>query len=107
MKERRSKKKGKGCEIDERFKLRHRKNALEDLQREQVSPQVRRRAHCILLRFRGFDTEKLISIFGVSRRTLQYRDRKWEEEKLVGLYDQTGRGRKAKLKKEQREQVRK
>lgn len=74
--------------------------------KDSKSPQVRRRAHCILLRFRGFGTEKLMIIFGVSRRTLQYWYKKWEEEKLVGLYDQTGRGRKTKLKEEQREQVR-
>ncbi|MGE5658162.1 MAG: helix-turn-helix domain-containing protein [Actinomycetota bacterium] len=74
--------------------------------KESKSPQVRRRADCILLRFRGFDTEKLMIIFGVSRRTLQYWYKKWEEEKLVGLYDQMGRGRKTKLKEEQREQVR-
>jgi transposase len=47
-----------------------------------------------------------MTVFSVSRKTLYNWLTAWEDEKLVGLYDQAGRGRKPKLKEEQKEQIR-
>jgi transposase len=49
---------------------------------------------------------ELIAIFKVSRKTLHNWLTAWEDEKLVGLYERVGRGRKPKLKEEQKEQIR-
>ncbi|MBD2542355.1 MULTISPECIES: helix-turn-helix domain-containing protein [Planktothricoides] len=78
---------------------------LERIYQESKRTQVRARAHCILLSFSGFRREQLIDIFGVSRRTIHYWFQKWETQKLVGLYDRAGRGRKPKLSSSQKEQV--
>ena len=44
-------------------------------------------------------------IFGVGRKTIYNWFTKWEDEKIVGLYNNRGRGRKAKLNESQKEQV--
>ncbi len=66
---------------------------------------VRQRAQCILLSFQGWTMPKLIQLFGISRKTLYTWLTRWEDERLVGLYDRTGRGRKPKLTDEQKHQV--
>jgi len=48
----------------------------------------------------------LICLFGISRKTLYNWLTRWEDERLVGLYDRSGRGRKPKLKDEQKQQIR-
>lgn len=78
---------------------------LERIYRQSQHQRVRQRAHSILLSFRGFRIEELMTIFSVSRRTLHYWFERWSEKKLVGLYDRTGRGRKSKLSPEQKEEI--
>jgi transposase len=67
---------------------------------------VRQRAQCILLSFQGWTLAQLIQLFGISRKTLYTWLTRWEDERLVGLYDRPGRGRKFKLTDEQKQQVR-
>ena len=78
---------------------------LERFYKQSQHSHVRQRAHCILLSFRGFKIQQLMAIFAVSRRTIHYWFERWESKKLVGLYDQMGRGRKPKLTSEQKEKV--
>ncbi|MBD2045344.1 IS630 family transposase [Coleofasciculus sp. FACHB-64] len=79
---------------------------LKRIYKESRHHQVRQRAHCILLSFQGLTMNELIAIFKVSRKTLYNWLTAWEDEKLVGLYERAGRGRKPKLKEEQKEQIR-
>lgn len=68
-------------------------------------PQVRNRARCIILSYQGVSLSQLMKLFGVSRRTLYNWLTKWEKRGLIGLYNKKGRGRKAKLSKEQTQPV--
>jgi transposase len=79
---------------------------LKRIYKESRHHQVRQRAQCILLSFQGLTMKELMTVFRVSRKTLHNWLTSWEEEKLVGLYDRAGRGRKPKLKEEQKEQIR-
>lgn len=67
--------------------------------------RVRQRAHCILLSYEGYTTTQLMTIFRISRVTIYNWFNNWEKQKLVGLYDAKGKGRKPKLKEKQKEQV--
>ena len=67
---------------------------------------VRQRAQCILLSFQGWSMSQLIQLYGISRKTLYTWLTRWEDERLVGLYDRAGRGRKSKLNDEQKQQIR-
>ncbi len=67
---------------------------------------VRQRAQCILLSFQGWTMPQLIQLYGISRKTLYTWLTRWEDERLVGLYDRAGRGRKSKLNDEQKQQIR-
>ncbi len=78
---------------------------LERIYKQSRHDRVRKRAHTILLSFRGFTIEQLTAILAVSRRTIHYWFERWSEKKLVGLYDRTGKGRKPKFSLEQKEQV--
>jgi transposase len=73
--------------------------------KESKYHQSRQRAKCIILSFQGLTIQQLMTIFGVSRKTLYNWLTAWEDEKLVGLYDRKGKGRKSKLKEEEKEQV--
>lgn len=66
---------------------------------------ARQRAQCILLSFQGWTMPELMQLFGISRKTLYTWLTRWEDERLVGLYDRTGRGRKPTLTDEQKQQV--
>lgn len=79
---------------------------LKRIYKQSRHHQVRQRAQCILLSFQGLTLKELMTIFSVSRKTLYNWLTSWEDKKLVGLYDQAGRGRKSKLKEEQKEQIR-
>lgn len=67
--------------------------------------EVRRRTHCILLSFEGFTTTDLMAIFKVSGITIYNWFSAWEESRLVGLYSQSGRGRKPLFTPEQKVQI--
>jgi transposase len=78
---------------------------LRRIQRESRHHQVRQRAHCILLSFEGFSIEQLVKIFQVSRKTIYNWINAWLDNRLVGLYNQPGRGRKQTFTPEQKEQI--
>ena len=59
--------------------------------------RVRHRAHCILLSFEGYSVSELAKIFFVTERTIYTWFDAWEAYCLPGLYDNPGRGAKAKL----------
>ena len=78
---------------------------LERIYSQSQHFEVRRRAHCILLSFEGFTTTKLMAVFKVTRITIYNWFLAWEEHPLVGLYSQSGRGRKSLFTPEQKVQI--
>jgi transposase len=80
---------------------------LERIYKQSKYHQVRQRAQCIKLSYEGYKINELIGIFNVSRLTITNWFDDWDSFALAGLYDKKGRGRKAKLNDEQKEQVRK
>ena len=78
---------------------------LERIYKQSRHHHVRRRTQCIILSFRGKTIKELMTIFQVSRKTVHNWLTLWEDEKLVGLYDKAGRGRKSKLTEVQKQQV--
>jgi transposase len=67
--------------------------------------QVRQRAHCILLSYEGVTISELMDFFQVSRRTIYNWMNDWEDKRLLGLYNQTGRGRKPTFNEEQKQKI--
>lgn len=78
---------------------------LTRISRESKYYQVRDRAKCILLSYQGFAIKELIRIFKISRKTIYNWFTRWEDEKLPGLYNEKGRGRKAQFNKEEKQQI--
>lgn len=78
---------------------------LKRIYKESKYHQVRARAHCLILSFQGITIKQLMAIFGVSRKTIHNWLTSWEDEKLVGLYNKPGRGRKPIFKHSQQEQI--
>lgn len=81
------------------------KKLLKRISRQSKYYQVRDRAKCIMLSYQGLSINQLIAIFSVSRKTIYNWLTKWEDEKILGLYNQKGRGRKGKYNNEQKEQI--
>ncbi|NEO10997.1 MULTISPECIES: IS630 family transposase [unclassified Moorena] len=81
------------------------KKLLERISWQSKYPQVRDRANCILLSYKKFSINELSSLFGVTRTTIYNWLNKWEYQKIIGIYNQKGRGRKPKLNQEQKQQV--
>lgn len=79
---------------------------VERIYKHSKHHKVRQRAHCILLSFQGFSFAQLMTIFGVSRKTMHNWMKAWSEKKLVGLYDEAGRGRKQIFSPQQKEEIR-
>ncbi len=73
--------------------------------KQSVHYQVRQRAHCILLSYEGKTIPELIEIFQVSRGTIYNWMNDWEEQRLIGLYNRQGRGRKPIFNQEQRQEI--
>lgn len=78
---------------------------LERISRESKFFQVRDRAKCVILSYEGYSIKKLMGIFGVSRKTIYNWLTRWEEQQILGIYNQKGRGRKPKFNQEQKEQI--
>ena len=78
---------------------------LQRISKESKYYQVRNRAKCLILSYQGLPIKQLMVIFGVGRKTIYNWFTKWEDEKIVGLYNNPGRGRKPKLNESQKEQV--
>ncbi|NEN99528.1 MAG: IS630 family transposase [Moorea sp. SIO3I7] len=81
------------------------KKLLERMSWQSKYPQVRDRAKCILLSYQKFSINELTLLFGVTRKTIYNWLTRWEDQKIIGIYNQKGRGRKPKLNQEQRKQV--
>ena len=81
------------------------KNLLIRISSSSKYSQVRNRANCIIFSYEGYSLAQLMTIFRVSRRTIYNWLKRWESQGFVGLYNQKGRGRKAKLNQEQMQQV--
>ena len=79
---------------------------LRRIYRSSEHHQVRQRAHCILLSFARFNVTELMSIFEVTRKTIYSWLDAWEAQRLVGLYDRPGRGRKPLFSDAEKEQIR-
>lgn len=67
--------------------------------------QVRDRAHCILLRNKGWTMKKIAETFDKSEKTVFNWIKSWEENRLVGLYNQKGQGRKPTFNQEQKAEI--
>ena len=67
---------------------------LNRIYRQSCNYQVQQRAHCILLSYKGKTISYLMETFQVSRGTIYNWMNDWEEYRLLGLYNRTGRGRK-------------
>ena len=78
---------------------------LQRISKESKYYQVRNRAKCLILSYQGLAIKELMVVFGVGRKTIYNWFTKWEDEKIVGLYNNRGRGRKPKLNESQKEQV--
>ena len=78
---------------------------LRRISHSSKSQRARERAKCIILSYQGVGLSQLMNLFGVSRRTVYNWLTRWDKIGFVGLYDQKGKGRKAKLNQEQQEQV--
>jgi transposase len=78
---------------------------LERIYKESQHHQTRQRAKCLLLSLKGTPIKELMKIFEVTRKTIYNWFNSWEENKLLGLYNRAGQGRKPKLTKEQEKQV--
>lgn len=59
----------------------------------------------MILSYQGLSINQLIEIFGVGRKTIYNWLTRWEDRKVVGLYNHLGRGRKPKLNEKQKEQI--
>jgi transposase len=79
---------------------------LERIYRQSEHHQVRQRAHCILMSFQGLTMTQLMALFMVSRKTVFNWFQAWERHKLIGLYNEPGRGRKPLFNPEQKAQIR-
>jgi transposase len=78
---------------------------LQRIYRQSRHHAVRQRAHCILLRSQGKGVSQLVEIFAVSRKTLYNWFNAWETRSVAGLYERSGRGRKATFTAAQEEQI--
>jgi transposase len=81
------------------------KKLLERISLRSKYYRVRDRAKCIILSYQGFSIKLLMRIFGVTRKTIYNWLTRWEDQGLLGLYDEKGRGRKSKFNQEQKEQI--
>lgn len=79
---------------------------LQRIYQRSTRHQVRQRAHCILLSFDGYPVTELMAIFAVTRKTIYTWLDAWEQDRLVGLYDRPGRGRKRTFSDAEQQQIR-
>ena len=78
---------------------------LDRIYKQSKYYQVRQRAHCIQLSWKGYKISELMKIFKVSRNTIYNWLNSWESSNLVGLYNQPGRGRKKTFNSVQEQQI--
>jgi transposase len=78
---------------------------LDRIYQQSKHDQVRQRAHCIQLSYQGYTIAELMKIFQVSRNTIYNWFNAWESLPLVGLYNQSGRGRKKTFSEREENQI--
>jgi len=78
---------------------------LDRISRQSKYYQVRQRAHCLKLSYQGYKISSLMKIFKVSRNTIYNWFNLWESSSFVGLYNQSGRGRKKTFDSAQEQQI--
>ena len=69
------------------------------------SPLTRRRCHCILLSHERKTVEELSSFFGISSHSIREWLKLWEKAGIEGLKLKPGRGRKSKLRTDNKDHV--
>ncbi len=67
---------------------------LEEGYKNVTNHYFKQRCHCILLSNQGYDMYSLKAIFQVSHPTVSHWFDSWQQEGVVGLYNQSGQGRK-------------
>lgn len=65
---------------------------LEDARNHHPQFQFRNRSHCLLLSSQGYNISSLASIFNVSRITIYNWLNRWDNQGLMGLYNEKGQG---------------
>ncbi len=82
-------------------------NGLENIRKNDPSPQVRDRAHYILLSDDGYKIDDIAGIFRVDRRTVSSWIDSWENSSFEGLCDKARSGRPEKLTEEEKKTAKK
>jgi len=80
---------------------------LKELVKSGETPQIRQRAHAILLSNEGMTIKEICKIFNKSIRTIYRWFNRFKEAKTEKLADEVGRGRKAALNEKDIEKVKK
>ena len=75
---------------------------LNRISHQSQKSQVRTRAHCLILANQGVKVAELVKTFKVSRKTIYNWFERWESWGVVGLYNQSGRGRKSSFNEQQK-----
>jgi transposase len=78
---------------------------LHDLHRYHPSRRARMRAHSLLLSHQGFSIPHIARFYQVDRRSVSTWIDRWRTMGLVGLYDQSGGGRRPRLNAEEQHKV--
>jgi transposase len=78
---------------------------LKRIYRQSRHEQVRQRAHCLILASDGVKVQELMKIFQVSYKTIYNWFERWESAGIIGIYNKSGRGCKAKFDDEQKAQI--
>lgn len=78
---------------------------LKRIYRQSQYTQVRQRAHCLILASTGVKVKELMKIFSVSYKTIYNWFERWESSGIVGIYNKSGRGCKAKFNDQQKAQI--
>ena len=78
---------------------------LKRIYRQSLHFQVRNRAHCLLLRNKGFTIEQLSVILEKSEKTIFNWLKSWQTRGLLGLYNHKGQGRKPTFNQQEKEQI--
>jgi len=71
------------------------------------SEKERRRAHCILLNYKGYSIDIIADIYDKHRNTISELIDKWEEQKFQALIDEPRSGRPTKLSVSEIQEVKK
>ncbi len=80
---------------------------LNRIHKSSKKHEPRERAKCIVLSFKGYRIDKLVTIFGVHLNTIYNWLNNWEKLGLLSIYNSKGQGRKLKIGSDNEDFVRK